>query len=497
MSHAYFDDSARGKDLHRRSLRGGAMAMISQGGNVAAQVVSTIVLARILVPEDFGLVAMVSAITGYVAIFVDLGTRDAVAQHPRINTGEASALYWITAATSLTVALLTVICAPLIAAFYSAPKLTAITMAMAVPIMLSGLYYQQYALMRRALMFRKLAIIDVSGNVIGTALAIFLAHLGYGYWALVWKPAVTAFITASGVWVTCGWWPGRPTFTQDVKAMIRFGLNVTGFTVADTISRAMDRVALGHNFGARELGFYQNALNVYENAVNISSSPLHNVASATLSKLRDDEDALRAAWSTALSSLTFFVAPAFAVLAVVGQDLVVLLLGPKWKTAGIILSVLALRGPGQVVVNSIGWLHIAASRPERWRHWGMFNIGFTLIALLCGLRYGAIGVAAAYAILVYIIFIPAILYAGQPLGIRTKDVLATVGPQVFCSLATAGFGFVLRATLLEGLPALARLVILSVVCGAFYLAVMVLGFRITRPLALAASLLHRRAAKSG
>ena len=297
MSHAYFDDSARGKDLHRRSLRGGAMSMISQGGNVATQVISTIVLARILVPEDFGLVAMVSAITGYVAILVDLGTRDAVAQHPRINTGEASALYWITAALGLAVALLTVIGAPLIASFYGAPKLKAITMALAIPIILSGLYYQQYALMRRALLFRKLAIIDVSGNVVGTALAILLAHLGYGYWALVWKPAITAFVTASGVWVTCGWWPGRPTLTQGVRAMIRFGLNVTGFNIADTITRAMDRVALGHNFGPRELGFYQNALNVYENAANISSSPLHNVASATLSKLRDDIDALKGAWS--------------------------------------------------------------------------------------------------------------------------------------------------------------------------------------------------------
>jgi PST family polysaccharide transporter len=497
MSHAYFEDSARRSDLNQRSLRGGAMAMISQGGNVAAQVISTIVLARILVPEDFGLVAMVSAITGYVAIFVDLGTRDAVAQHPRINPGEASALYWITAATGLAVALLTVICAPLIASFYGAPKLKAITMAMAVPIMLSGLYYQQYALMRRALMFRKLAIIDVSGNVIGTALAILLAHLGYGYWALVWKPAVTAFITASGVWVTCGWWPGRPALTQDVRAMIRFGLNVTGFTVADTISRAMDRVALGHNFGARELGFYQNALNVYENAVNISSAPLHNVASATLSKLRDNVDALKSAWSTALSSLAFFAAPAFAVLAVVGQDLVVLALGPKWKTAGIILSVLALRGSGQVIVNSIGWLHVAAGRPDRWRHWGVFNIGFTIIALLCGLRYGAIGVAASYAILVYIIMVPAILYAGQPLGIRVKDVLATIGPQIICTLATAALGFALRETLFENTSMLLRLILLSLICAAFYLAVIVLGFRMTKPLAVAASLLRRRAAGSG
>jgi PST family polysaccharide transporter len=495
MRHTYFDDSARGNDLHGRSLRGGAMTLISQGGNVTTQVISTIVLARILVPEDFGLVAMVSAITGYVTIFVDLGTRDAVSQHPHLNAGEASALYWITAATGLLFALITALCAPLIASFYSAPKLQAITIAMAVPILVSGLYYQQYALMRRALMFRKLAIIDISGNATGAALAILLAHHGYGYWALVWKPAITASATACGVWVTCGWWPGRPAFTQSVKAMIRFGLNVTGFIIADTISKSMDRVALGHNYGPRELGFYQNALNVYENSIGITG--LHNVATATLSKLRHDMVALRRAWSTALSSLAFFAAPVFAVLAVVGQDLVVLLLGPKWKTAGTILTVLALRGPGQVIANTHGWLHIAAARPDRWRHWGVLNCGFTIIALLCGLPYGAIGVAASYAVLVYIILIPSILYAGHPLGIRTKDVLLTVGPQVTCALATAAFGFALRQTLFENVSMPIRLVLLSFICIAFYLAVIVLGFRMTKPLFVAASLLRRRAAGSG
>jgi polysaccharide transporter, PST family len=494
MSHGYFDDSARGDDLHRRSLRGGAIAVISQVGNVATQVISTIVLARILVPEDFGLVAMVSAITGYIAIFIDLGTRDAVSQHPRLNTGEASALFWITAASGLLFALIIVLCAPLIASFYSAPKLQAITMAMSVPIVLSGLYYQQYALMRRALMFRKLAIIDVTGNAIGTIIAILLAHLGYGYWALVWKPAIIAIVTGCGVWVTCGWWPGRPTFTPGVRSMIRFGLNVTGFIIADTIARSMDRVALGHNYGARELGFYQNALNVYDNAANVSAAPLHNVATATLSKLRDDVQALKRAWATALSSLAFFAAPAFAVLAVVGQDLVVLLLGPKWKTAGIILSVLALRGPGQVVATTHSWLHVAAGRPDRWRHWGVLNCGLTIIALLCGLRYGAIGVAASYAVLVYIIMVPAILYAGHPLGIRTKDVLQTVGPQVTCALATAAFGFALRETLFDSVSVPVRLFLLSFVCSAFYLTVIVGGFRMTKPLAVAASLLRRRVA---
>ncbi|HWX29669.1 MAG TPA: lipopolysaccharide biosynthesis protein [Steroidobacteraceae bacterium] len=495
MSHAYFDDSVRGNDLHRRSLRGGAVAMISQGGNVATQVISTIVLARILMPEDFGLVAMVSAITGYISLFVDLGTRDAVAQHTRLSEEEASALFWITAAAGFSFTVVTLSCAPLIAGFYGLPKLKAITMALSVPFMLSALYYQQYALMRRALMFRKLAIIDISGNLIGTALAILLAHLGYGYWALVWKPAITAFVTACGVWATCGWWPGRPAFTQEVKKIVRFGLNVTGFLVAESVGRSLDRVALGHRFGPRELGFYQNALNVYDNALGVSANALHNVATATLSKLRDDVDALKRAWSTALSSLAFFAAPAFAVLAVVGQDLVVLLLGAKWSSAGVILSVIALRGPAQVVASTNSWLHMAAGRPDRWWHWGVLNCGLTIVAVLSGLRYGAIGVAVSFAILAYLIVVPSLLYAGRPLGVRTKDVLTAVGPQIFCALVTAGFGFVLRGMLFAGTSMLVRLIALSFLCSAFYLAIIVLGFRVTKPLAVAASLVRSRARK--
>jgi PST family polysaccharide transporter len=272
--------------------------------------------------------------------------------------------------------------------------------------------------------------------------------------------------------------------------MIRFGLNVTGFSITDVIARSIDRVALGHSFGPRELGFYQNALNVYDNSMGVTV--LHNVATASLSKLRDDLDALKRAWSNALSSLAFFAAPAFAVLAVVGQDFVVLLLGAKWKEAGTILCVLALRGPAQVVVTTHSWLHVAAGRPDRWRYWGMFNCGFTIIALLCGLRYGPIGVAASYGIVAYLVMIPAILYAGKPLGIRARDVLVTVGPQVVCALATSAFGIALRLMLFEHVSVPVRLVLLSFLCGAFYLAVIVLGFRMTKPLAVAASLVRRR-----
>ena len=164
--------------------------------------------------------------------------------------------------------------------------------------------------MRRALMFRKLAIIDVSGNAIGTALAILLAHLGYGYWALVWKPAITAFVTAARYGQPAAGGRGvrrsrRREGNRSLRAQ-RDGLHHRRHHLeVDGSCRA------GTRYGPRELGFYQNALNVYDNAVNVSASSLHNVATATLSKLREDWDALRRAWSTALSSLAILCCPGF------------------------------------------------------------------------------------------------------------------------------------------------------------------------------------------
>jgi len=492
MRRAYFDKVASNEDLHRRSLRGGAISMLAQGTNTVVQIVSTIVLARLLMPEDFGFVAIVTAMTGFASVFVDLGTRDALAQRDSITEGEVSALYWITFGTGFALTIATIVIAPLIARFYDEPRLEHIAMALSLTFVLPALYFQQHSLMRRALMFRKLAVIDVSANILATAIAILLAHRGYGYWSLVSKAVLTPFLTAAGVWISCGWWPRRPTFTTGVKDLLKFGLNITGFTMADYVARSADRVALGYTTGPRELGYYQTAFVVYDNPLAVFTAPLHGVAVATLGKLRADLAALKNAWSTALSALTYFAAPTFAVLSVTGQDLIVLLLGSKWADAGVILSILALRGPAHVIERTLGWLHIAAGRPDRWRHWGLVNCVVLLVALFCGLPFGPVGVAAAYAGFTYLLFVPALVYAGKPLGIGVVDVLRAVGPQVIAALGVAALGFLLRHTVFVDTPPLVRLLLLSVLCGAVYLATMTFVFRMTRPLVIAASLVRRR-----
>lgn len=491
MRRTYFDNSGATEALQRRSLRGGAVSMAAQAINICVQVVSIIVLARLLLPEDFGLVTMVIAIIGFATIFVDLGTRDALAQRHSITEGEVSALFWITFAMGLIFSLVAVMSAGAIARLYGEPRLERIAVALSLTFMLPALVFQQQALMRRALMFRLLAAIDVGSNLVATAATIYLAYAGYAYWALVARPIVAAAIVAVCIWATCGWRPGVPSFTTNVRDLLRFGLNVTGFTLTDYIARSMDRVAIGYISGPRDLGYYQNALVVYENPLSLFVTPLHTVATATLSRLRGDLDELKRSWSNALSALTYFAAPAFAVLAVTGHDLVVVVLGGRWADAGLILSVLALRGPAHVVERTLGWLHIAAGRPDRWRRWGFVNLVAMAVALFCGLPFGAVGVASAYVIVTYLLFLPAITYAGRPVGIAASDVAKATGPAIAAALGIAAFGFLLRYTVLSETTPLVRVLLLSASCGVAYLAIMTLGFRMTKPLITAKSLFRR------
>jgi polysaccharide transporter, PST family len=476
-------------DFSKKSLRGGAVSVMAQALNTSVQVGTTICLARLLLPEDFGLVAMVSAMTGFANVLMDLGTRDAAVQRPQITQEELSSLFWLTTGLGILFTTAIALAAPLIAEFYHEDRLIRIAQFWGLAFVFTALSCQHAALLRRNLMFRKIAVIEVAANVLGAATAIVVALSGGGYWALVSRPLVTAIFMLVLVWSNSRWVPGLPGFSQGVRETVRFGMHITGFTITDYVAKAADRVGLGYTVGARELGYYQSASTVYENALTVVTLPLHSVAVATLSKLRDNLDELRRAWSTALSALAFFAMPAFVVLAVIGSDLIVLLLGQKWATAGTILTIFALRGPAQVVERTLGWLHIAAGRADRWMRWGVFSCVIQVVAILCGLPYGPIGVATSYTLCMYLLFVPAIVYAGQPLQIGFTHLMRAIGPQLVGSLCAALVGFAIRSNYLSDVSPLQRMSLLSIACIMGYGMITVGIFRMTKPIEVAGRLL--------
>ena len=485
----YFDENGASDSLARQSVRGGAISVFARGINAILQVGSVLFLARLLTPEDYGLVAMVTALTGFAPVLVDMGTRDAVVQRVRITESEVSTLFWLTVGFGCALALTVSATSPLIARFYHEPRLISIVCVSSVTFIAVALTAQHQGLLRRAVMFRELAIIDICANVLGAGGALVFAYFGFGYWALVTRPVATFSFTAVGTWVCCRWRPRRPAMTRSVRDMIRFGLNLSGFSATDFVTRNSDRVTVGRSLGARSLGYYQNALFIYDNLLDLLVFPLHQVAAASLSKLQNDHPALRRSWAKALSTVAFYAMPAFGVLAVVSQDLVVMLLGSKWSNAGIILSVLALRGIPHCVERTLGWLHVAAGRTDRWFKWGLATTCVQLAVLFVGIQFGTMGVVYAYVAFMFVWFVPAIAFAGHPLGIRARDVIRVVGPQLIGALSAAGLGFALRQAIIS-LPSVERLFILSAAYMVVYLAIVVGLFRETTPVDVCLSVAH-------
>lgn len=486
----YFSENKAYVGLGRASLHSGVIFIAARGVNIFVQLASTILLARVLSPHDFGLVAMVIALVGFAPMLIDLGSSEAATQKTHISRADISALFWLNIAVAVALTILLAGGSGAVAVFFGEPSLSGIALVLSSTFLLTALSTQHYALMRRAMQFRHIAMIDISANLIGSAVSVAMALTGWGYWALVAKPVVTAALVVVLAWISCRWIPGRPRFSSNVKELVGFGLGVTGFTMTDYLAKSADRIAIGYFLGAGPLGYFQNAFTIYSNVLSILTEPCHNIAASSLSKLRNNIDELKRSWKMALSLLSFFSIPAFAVLAVIGQDFVVLLLGQKWAPAGPLLCIFAVRGMAQSIERTLGWMHVAAGRADRLMRWGLISAVVQLLALAAGLPFGVTGVAIAYAVAMFALFVPALVYSGRPLGIGAKDVLQVVGPQMIAGLTGVAVTFIAQVELLGDVSPLTRLIASGAICSAVYLAVAVGIFRVTGPLQLAFSVLR-------
>jgi O-antigen/teichoic acid export membrane protein len=221
---SYFEDLERSADLGRLARRGGVASVASVYGTGILQILGVIVLARLLTPNDFGLVAIVMILTRFAPLLIDFGLADATIQKGRITHNQVSTLFWLSSGLGIAIAVGLAVCSPLIAWLYREPRLQSIGLCFAITFVFTGLSSQHLALLRRTMQFMAIARIQLLSALAGTAVAILIAISGYGYWALVLRPVVNAGCVAAGTWLACGWRPGFPVIDTEVKSMLRFGM---------------------------------------------------------------------------------------------------------------------------------------------------------------------------------------------------------------------------------------------------------------------------------
>jgi len=446
------------EELGKRSARGGVITLTAQVCKFGLSMSSAIVLARLLTPQDYGLIGMVAILVGFLGMFQYLGLSTATIQWADLNHQQVSALFWMNMALSAAIMLVTIAAAPLAAWFYKEPRLIGITIGYAVSIIITGLYIQHEAILIRQMRFTITAVIEVSAMAIGLAVAIVSAIYGARYWALVINQLVLAMVSVIGMWAACRWRPSWPSRSAGVRSMLTFGSNVTGFNIMQYFARNADNALIGKFWGAYELGLYSRAYQMLLMPMQQINAPLAAVAVPALSRLADSPERYRDAYLKILEKLVMITMPLGAFMIATSDWLVLLLLGPQWKETSTIFMLLGIAAIIQPVTKTSWWLFSTQGRSRDLFHWGIIGAVIAVGSIVAGLPWGAKGVAATYAISDLCIATPLLFwYVGRRGPIRASHFYHTITPSVAASLCALGAVVLIRPWLMTVSWLVARL----------------------------------------
>ncbi len=389
-------------DLGRKSVRGGVITLSSQGVLFALRMISTVVLARLLSPEDFGLITMVSVVVNFALMFKDAGLSMATVQKHEITHEQVSTLFWINVAICLVLALCVLAAAPVVSWFYGKPELTAVTAVLSISFVISGLTVQHQALQQRHMRFGEIACVQIVAQLLTLLVTVIFAIFGWRYWSLVFGTLTQAFTSSVLTFLFCPWIPGLMKRGTGVREMLIFGGHLTAFSFVNYFARNTDNLLIGKYVGASELGLYSKAYQVvYLPLVNVRN-PLNAIAFPVLSKIRTDPERFCRYYRKLVFAMAFLSMPLMAFCIMFPYELINLLFGERWLEMKTVFRLLAIAGFFQTVIGTRGMILLACGRSDLYLKFGTIGAILTVAGFIIGLNWGITGVAASYIITSYL-----------------------------------------------------------------------------------------------
>ncbi|NDJ17666.1 lipopolysaccharide biosynthesis protein [Myxacorys almedinensis] len=419
-----------GANLERRSLQSGLTTIAAQPIKLAIGVGSTAILARLLTPADFGLVAMAAPLLAFVDSLTNFGLETVTIQRSQLDHQQTSAIFWLSLRINSVVIGGMMAMAPVMAWFYQEPELVGITLAMAIGVFSVCLTSQHQALLRRQLKFEVVTVLEVSALGAGAMIAIAAAWIGWGYWALVLQVVVMQVIQSFASWQVCGWRPVRviktPELDANLRSMMSYGGHLTGFRFISRLGNQLDRILIGYFSNASALGLYHVAYRWAYFSFEQIYNPLFNVAVSSLSRAQHDPQLYRRYCRQGLTPIFSVCMPLLTFSFIEAQTLILLLLGNQWLEAVPLFRLLTLA----VFVGSMHrvtkWLYVSIGQTQRQFRWGLLHSSVMIVAVSIGAHWGAFGVAMGYTIAICLLTLPSVTFCLKTSPLSLGDFLGVV-----------------------------------------------------------------------
>ena len=421
--------------LQSASAKGSLAILLSQVLKLGLQFGTQLILARLLFPSDFGLIAMIAPVIGFVMIINDIGFGQVIVQKEKIYQQQISNLFWINLTLGAAFCLGLIILAPLAASMYGEPKIANLLMAMALIIPLGTIGIVPTAFLSRNLQFVKQAKIEISAAVVGSAITIYGSWMGLGYWALALGQIFATVITVCCTWYICKWTPSRPVRSVSVRDEFLFGRNVTATNIANFTIKSTDALLIGAVKGPVELGFYDRSYRLLMQPLNQLLLPVTRVAVPVLSNLLNDGLAFRETYIFMVRLLVAATVPGLVVCAVDGQTLIGFLMGPRWLEAAPIFEWFCIGGLASAIFASTTWLFISQNKTGQLLRYSMTAALINVVACFVGISWGARGVAMVSSLSFLLLQTPIMLYGALSISpVGGKELAMALYPSALATI---------------------------------------------------------------
>lgn len=410
---------------------------ISQAGRIALQLVGVIVLARLLSPADYGLMAMAATVTALAGLLRDMGTGAALVQKHGLDAALVDAVFWFNVLLGGTLMLLAMIAAPFAARLFHDPRLVPVLLWLSPVFLVESFSIAQRSLLERASSFRELAIIELTSAVLALAAALVLAWRGAGVYALVAQSGVSAAVLALLLWYVSGWRPRWRIRLAALHEVSSFSGNLFAFNLANYLHRNADSMLIGRYLGSSDLGVYNLAYRMLLFPLQNMTFVVSRVMLPAYSREQMDHTGIADHYARTLRGIALVTAPLMGLLWALREPFVLLMFEARWLPAADVIAWLAPVGFLQSIISTSGSVLVATGNARTLRNLGFVGVPLILLAFVVGLRWGVVGVAMAYCIANLLWIFPVLEVTLAAVGRSARSVLSAWSLPLLLAVACA------------------------------------------------------------
>lgn len=411
-------------------IKGFTWIAFSQGFAQVQQIVFGAILARLILPSDFGLMAIVSTFFSFIALFQMQSFGTALIQKQDVSETDKNSLLWLNLVISVILVFIIIAIAPLVAKFYNNYQIIPIIRLLAITLIISSLNIIHTSLLTKALNFKILSLANVISSFFGNICAVILALNGFEVWSLVWQILIQQTISLVFFWLIIDWRP-RFLFSFDsINNIFSFSFYLQFANVINYVHRNLDDILIAKFLGSQQLGYYNRAYKLMQLPQKNLRNIIGNILFPAFAKFPDDHTKIQLIFLQVTQYTALITIPLGTILLIIAPELIIFLYGPRWQPTIFLFQVLVLIGVKQSF-TFFGPIFLSQGRTDVQFYLRLSLLPVMAIALAIGIQWNIKGVAIAYAIANILGTIPAHYTGLRLIGLRLTTYYRVFLPIIF------------------------------------------------------------------